>query len=343
MSPRNIILLAFALVAALGTALLARGWINAERAALTASQKPATAPAVAAQYVLVAKANLPAGRFVKPEDFRWQAWPDGPVPSTYLLRDKRKPEELTGAVVRVGIAVDEPITDARLVKPGDRGFMAAVLDPGMRAVSVAVTATSGISGFVFPGDRVDLLVTHSVRADADTGRKTALVTETVLREVRVVAIDQRADDQNTTPTVVRTVTFEVTPKQAEMVNVARRLGELTLSLRSLSREELQGDVVAMQLEEGDAAEPSEDLKHALVAAGLMPSEKTIAEGRFTTDYEVSRLIGGIHGQSQKVTIMRGAKSVVQSFRNGAAEAEGAGDDAAALPEGGRDAAPEGNP
>lgn len=325
MSARNILLLVFALVAAIGTALVARGWINSERmAAMNAGQKPDVAP-VAAQYVLVAKANLPAGRFVKPEDFRWQGWPEGPVPASYLLREKRKPEELTGAVVRVGIAADEPITDSRLAKPGDRGFMAAVLEPGMRAVSVAVTATSGISGFVFPGDRVDLLVTHAVRAGEDSGRKTAMVTETVLREVRVVAIDQRADDQNTTPTIVRTVTFEVTPKEAEMINVARRLGELTLSLRSLGREELQGELASLELQEGDASENDDSLAKALVAAGIQPAEKTILEGRFTTDYEVSPLIGGLSGNGQKVTIVRGDKSSVQSYRNGVAEAASSAD------------------
>lgn len=336
MSARNIILLVFALVAAIGTALVARGWINAERnAALQANQKPAAAPVVG-QFVLVAKANLPAGRFVKPEDFRWQIWPEGPVPVTYLMRDKRKPEELTGAVVRVGIAADEPITESRLAKPGDRGFMAAVLEPGMRAVSVAVTATSGISGFVFPGDRVDLLVTHAVKAGEDSGRKTAMVTETVLREVRVVAIDQRADDQNTTPQIVRTVTFEVTPKEAEMINVARRLGELTLSLRSLGREELQGELAALELQEGDTVDGSDSLANALVSAGITPAVKTIQEGRFTTDHEVSPLIGGLTGHSQKVTIVRGEKSAVQSFRDGIAESGGSVDNSIAS----ADAAPE---
>ncbi len=317
MSPRNIILIVFALVAALGTAMLARSWIGSQRVVTAAA--PQAAPVEPLQQVLVAKAPLPAGRFIKPEDLRWQAWPEGKVPPTYLLKGKREPEELTGAVVRSGIAADEPITDARVVKPGDRGFMAAVLEPGLRAVSVSVTATSGIAGFVFPGDRVDLLVTHSVKNDDVDGRKKALATETVLRDVRVVAIDQRTDDQNSTPTVARTITFEVTPKQAEMVNVARRLGELTLSLRSLSREELQGALGVAELAEGDAAFP-EDILAAIDTNKPKPAEITISEGRFTIDNEVSRLIGGL-GETQKVTIMRGDKSQVKGFRNGVAEAD----------------------
>jgi pilus assembly protein CpaB len=338
MSPRNIILIAFALVAALGTAMLARGWMNSQRPVVAAA--PKAAPAEAAQYVLVAKTALPAGRFIKPEDLRWQGWPEGQVPASYMLKGKRKPEELTGAVVRKGIAADEPVTDERVVKPGDRGFMAAVLEPGFRAVSVSVTATSGIAGFVFPGDHVDLLVTHSVRNDEPGGRKSALVTETVLRDVRVVAIDQRTDDQNVTPTVARTVTFEVTPKQAEMVNVARRLGELTLSLRSLSREELQGALpVPAELEQGDAALPEEvtalvgedAAKAGETVEDAKPGEVTIAEGRFTIDSEVSQLIGGL-GDNRKVQIVRGAKSEVKGFRNGAAEDERApSDEPAAAP------------
>lgn len=325
MSPRNIFLIAFALIAALGTAMLARGWMNSQRP--VAAVAPKAVPVEASQYVLVAKTPLPAGRFIKPEDLRWQAWPEAQMPPTYLLKGKRQPEELTGSVVRTGIAADEPITDARLVKPGDRGFMAAVLEPGFRAVSVSVTATSGIAGFVFPGDRVDLLVTHSIKNEEVDGRKTALATETVLRDVRVVAIDQRTDDQNSTPTVARTITFEVTPKQAEMVNVARRLGELTLSLRSLSREELQGALNLAELDEGDAAFP-DDILAAIDTNKPKPAEITISEGRFTIDNEVSRLIGGL-GETQKVTIMRGDRTQVRGFRNGVAEADGASNDQSA--------------
>lgn len=336
MSARNIILISFALIAALGTALLARGWLNAQRQPVAAT--PNAAPVEAAQQVLVAKAALPAGRFIKPEDLRWQAWPEGQVPATYMLKGKREPDELTGAVVRSGFAPDEPITDARIVKPGDRGFMAAVLEPGFRAVSVSVTATSGIAGFVFPGDHVDLLVTHSVSTDDMSSRKNALVTETVLADVRVVAIDQTMNDQAGTPSVARTVTFEVTPKQAEMVNVARRLGELTLSLRSLSREELQGelvgDLVTASLDEGDADLPAEVLavvgeakpadktdaakSDTAKMTDAKPGEVTIAEGRYTIDNEVSRLIGGI-GEVQRLQVVRGEKEAVKGFRNGAAE------------------------
>lgn len=318
MSVRNILLLLFAVLAAGGTALVARGWMNSERAAMAAHQKPAAAQP--AQFVLVAKTNLPVGRFVKAEDFRWQGWPEGTLAPSYLVKGKRGPEELAGAVVRAGLVAGEPVSDARLVKPGERGFMAAVLEPGMRAVSLSVNATSGIAGFVFPGDRVDLLVTHTVATDAGAQRKSALATETVLKDLRVLAIDQKTDDQDNKPLLAKTVTFEVTPKQAEIVRVAARLGSLSLTLRSLADDEAQEDqpqldanALVAELEQGDTGDEA-------AQAALLPPEAARArmpeEGRFTVDSEVSRLLGGIGGGAQKVVVMRGAKSEEKAFRNG---------------------------
>ncbi|MFN4283998.1 MAG: Flp pilus assembly protein CpaB [Alphaproteobacteria bacterium] len=323
MSLRNILLLLFALVAAGGTALVARGWMMSERAALSAQHKPAPMPA--SQFVLVAKTNLPLGRFVKADDFRWQAWPEGALAPAYLVRGKRQPEELVGAVLRASLTAGEPVTEARLVKPGDRGFMAAVLQPGMRALSLPINATTGISGFVFPGDRVDLLVTHAIEAEGAGKRKSALATETVLSDLRVLAVDQIIDDQANKPLLAKTVTFEVTPKQAEIVRVAARLGSLSLTLRSLADEAAQedpaildADALVASLDQGDAGDETAARKALL---------KAPEEGRFTVDREVSRLLGGLGGGAQKVVVMRGAKSEQKSFRDGQPDAPAAANDA----------------
>jgi pilus assembly protein CpaB len=319
MSLRNILLLLFALIAAGGTALFARGWMISERAALNAQHKPV--PAQASQFVLVAKTNLPIGRFVKADDFRWQGWPDGTLAPNYLVKGKRQPEDLVGAVLRAGLIAGEPVTDARLVKPGERGFMAAVLEPGMRALSLPVNPTTGISGFVFPGDRVDLLVTHTVETEGVGKRKSALATETVLHDLRVLAIDQKTDDHDNKPVMAKTVTLETTPKQAEIVRIAARLGTLSLTLRSLADDEAQEPAPALDpvalvasLEEGDTSD------ELAAEAALRAKTKATPEGRFTVDSEVSRLIGGIAGQAQKVVVMRGAKSEEKAFRNGQWEA-----------------------
>ncbi len=335
MSLRNILLLVFAIAAAGGTALVARGWMISERAAMSAQQKPA--PVVASQFVLVAKANLPAGRFVKADDFRWQAWPDGTLAPTYIVKGKRQPEDLVGAVLRAGIAAGEPVADSRLVKPGERGFMAAVMQPGMRALSLPINATTGISGFVFPGDRVDLLVTHTIEVEGPGKRKNSLATETVLTDVRVLAVDQTLDDQTNKPLLAKTVTFEVTPKEAEIVRVAARLGSLSLTLRSLADEAAQEEILdpaalVASLEQGDAEDEIAAQKALLPPAAGQPKSRVppeMKEGRFTVDYEVSRLLGGGNGPggAQKVVVMRGAKSEEKAFRNGQPEAAPSADPA----------------
>ncbi|MEQ9349769.1 MAG: Flp pilus assembly protein CpaB, partial [Alphaproteobacteria bacterium] len=153
---------------------------------------------------------------------------------TYVVQSDDAGEIFVGAVVRSGIAEGEPITTGRVVRPGDRGFLAAVLQPGHRAISVAVNATSGISGFVFPGDRVDLILTHAVQYEDRPPRHAA---ETIMSDVRVLAIDQSTDDQEGEPTLAKTATLEVTPRQAEVIGVASELGHLSLSLRSMATAE----------------------------------------------------------------------------------------------------------
>lgn len=232
MKPRLIIFAVLALLVAFGTAHMARSWLAGQRAALEAQSKAKKT----GTYILVAARDLATGSFVRVEDLRWQSWPDNDVHDTYLHQDKDKLESLAGAVVRQHIAAGTPVTLGQVIKPGDRGFLAAVLNPGMRAVSVPVTATSGIAGLVFPGDRVDLVLTHAIR-DARGSAPPRNASETVLTDLRVLAVDQTTDDKDGKPVLARTVTFEVTPHQAEMIEVASELGKLALSLRSLAQGE----------------------------------------------------------------------------------------------------------
>jgi len=242
-NPRTIGLVFAALVCAGGTVYVANDWLDSQRR----SVEPAPAPRVDPPgRILVAKADLPAGTFLRPEHLRWQAWPDAALAKSYIVKPEsagaaeRQIQAYAGAVVRKGIALGEPVTTGRVVKPGERGFLAAVLHPHMRAISLQVSATTGAAGFIFPGDRVDLLLTHTVR-QGESGRRAS---ETLLTNIRVLAVDQRTDDQNNKAAVAKTVTLEVTPKQVEMVNVARTLGNLSLSLRALARDEDPLDALA---------------------------------------------------------------------------------------------------
>jgi pilus assembly protein CpaB len=235
MGLRRIIVLLIALIAAGGTAMYARSWVQGQQ--VTAA--PAPAPKPAFHEVLVADMALPAGTFVKPQHLRWQAWPTDDVPESYVLKGERTEEEMIGAVVRRGIGLGEPITDGGVVKPDERGFLAAVLNPGMRAVSVPINPTSSNSGLIFPGDRVDMILTQSIESD---GQGTRRVSETVLQNLRIIAMGATTNDdpgEGKSHQGARTATFEVTPKQAEEVALLTELGKLSLSLRSLARPETE--------------------------------------------------------------------------------------------------------
>ena len=146
-------------------------------------------------------------------------------------------EELVGAVVRSGMNPGEPITANRVVRPGDRGFLAGVLTPGMRAMAVPVNETTGIAGLVFPGDRVDLILTHSIIEETPEKSAKRIVSETVLTNRRVLAIDQMVDDLANEPVVADNVTLELTPREIEKVNVLMDMGSLSLSLRGIAESE----------------------------------------------------------------------------------------------------------
>ncbi len=288
MNAKTIVIAIVALVVAGATGLLIQSWMSAQRnALLRAVPKVDTS----VPKVMVARKSLPAGTFLKPEHLEWRAWPKAGIAKAYLVKGKRTVNELVGAVVRRGISAGEPITDGRIVKPGSRGFMAAVLTPGMRAVSVKTNATTGIAGFVFPGDRVDLILTHKLKSGKGTSRKTQQVSETVLTGVRVLGVDQRTSDQKGKGKirVPKTTTIEVTPKQVEMVAVARELGKLSFSLRSLAIEETTGLPAALP---------------------MGPARR----GRTTTSAsDVSRLIGVAATYSSTVTVLRGGKSSTQKL------------------------------
>src|SRR6185503_1899860 len=121
--------------------------------------------------VLVATRTLPVGTIVDAEAFRYQPWPEGLVQPAYYTRGEAgaDPQALIGTVVRNEITAGQPLTQGALVRPGERGFLAAALGPGMRAVTVGVSATSGVAGFVFPGARVDLVLTQEVTGGGDSG------------------------------------------------------------------------------------------------------------------------------------------------------------------------------
>lgn len=237
MSLRSILLVAAAVLLIVGTVFFARGWLEDQRSRF--AKAPAPAPKAVVEEVLVASEDLPVGIFIKQRHLRWQSWPDDNLPDSYLRREDVKESELVGTVVRRTFSAGQPVTMDRLIKAGDRGFLAAVLQAGYRAVSIPIGAASGIAGLVFPGDRVDLILTHTLQ-ELEEGEKAGIdrrASETVLTNVRVLALDQKTNDKVNEPSLAKTATLEVTPKQAEILAVVRELGSLSLSLRSLAKDE----------------------------------------------------------------------------------------------------------
>ena len=273
MRARTLVLFLVALTLAGGTAILVRSFLAQKNGEVEA--QALARPAGPQKSVLVAKGPITRGQILKPQDFAWQVWPEGGIDKNYIQVGTRTPESFAGWVARDPFAAGEPISDAKIVSPGSRGFLAAVLHPGMRAISVPVTATSGISGFIFPGDEVDILITHQLTGHDEQHR----AAETVLQDVRVIGIDQKLDSKSGEPLVAHTATLEVTPKQSEMIAVASEIGKLSLSLRSLA---------ANQSEQSAAASPAGD-----------------APSTFTLDSEVSQLVPKPGAGSAGVTVLRG--------------------------------------
>ncbi len=268
---RRVLISLLALVIAATAAFYARALLERKEERVSAVAAPPPEKAV-----LVAAVDLPAGSFIQPGTVRWQRWPDVELPPSYFVKGVRSEEEVIGAVVRYAVAKGQPLTDSGIVKPGDRGFLAAVLTPGMRAVSVPVDEASANAGLIFPGDRVDLVLAHTLpREGGREGHRR--VAETVLEDVRVLAMGRRlkGHDGDEGAIQARTVTLEVTPEGAERVALLTELGKLSLSLRSLASGE-----------RSDGAAKGEPV-------------------RVTWDSEVSQAIGaGVRG---KVQVLRGGR------------------------------------
>lgn len=210
-------------------------WVSLHPPAPIVPAKPAP-PQVA---LLAAAGTLRAGTLLKPEDIEAKQVPADQVPDGARRDGPQARAELFGAMVRQTLVAHQVIMPADVLRPGDHGFLAAVLGPGMRATSVGVDAVSGTAGLIWPGDHVDLILTQEINSSGDTKvpETRHVASETVLRDVRVIAIDQQlvqgATNGPALPSDVqtRTVTLEVTPADAERVAVATHLGKLSLAVR----------------------------------------------------------------------------------------------------------------
>lgn len=246
MRPVAVILVVVAVVSAGLTAYLAKTWLD--------SQSRSGAPTAAAETaeVLVVARDLPAGTTLADGDLRYDKWPVSVAAGRFVTK---KPGEdakagLIGLVTRRALTEGEPFTQSATFKQDAAGILAGILGPGMRAVSVAITNASAVSGFVVPGDRVDVVMAADFQRADNQGAKggpiVRFAAETVLEDVKVLAIDQQiAKGKDGAAIPGKTATIEVTPKQAEKLITAGMVGQLSLVLRSMAKGTEQPEAKAL--------------------------------------------------------------------------------------------------
>jgi pilus assembly protein CpaB len=285
MDAKKIALLVGALLIAGITAFMAKNmFAGASAPQVVAAAIPQQQPQ--GPEILVATRALPVGTIIAADSFRYQPWPKDMIENVYYLKGQADPASLAGTVVRNPVTAGQPLTQGALVKPGERGFLAAALAPGMRAVTVPVSTINSVAGFVFPGDRVDLMLTQSVEGEGPALR----ASETFARNLRVLATDQRTDSLNAEGKVeVRNfsmVTLEATPKIAEKLVVAQTVGTLSLSLRSLADNagELEQAIASGDINMPTGNDPSAE-KRAIATVAARPTDTGLS---FSTGGDVSR-------------------------------------------------------
>jgi pilus assembly protein CpaB len=331
MNVKSVILVFAALLFAGGTAFVA--------SRLMGTHKPVQQAQVQEQpgkKVLVAKGNLPAGTFIKEDDVSWQKWPADGINDSYLVEGQADLNNVVGAVIRKGVVAGEPITEAKIARPGDRGFLAAVLTPGMRAISIDVNEPSSVAGLVFPGDRVDVLLNmqFTIKEIGTDGQEQTSdyrpqTSETVLENVRLLATDRNLNDIEGEPKKISTVTVELTPKQAEMIKVAAQMGQLALSLRGLGQPDgnTSGPTVASATtasasffaqQAADTAGPEQSQPKSKSNTNSVDEDPAPSRGEsFTFDTEVSHpMLELMHPADKKVVqIVRGSNAGDPAIQN----------------------------
>jgi pilus assembly protein CpaB len=241
MKPARLAVLGIAVAAGAGAFLL-------RPAPAPVQMAEAPAPALPTVEVLVAAVDIPLGNGLQPNDMRWAAWPADSVPAG-VIRKSELPDaqkELLGNLARAQIFASEPIRRERLMKTDGSGFLSAVLPSGKRAIAITIDnrGANSAGGFILPNDRVDVIRTRRDDAASRAQSADVMMSETILTNIRVLAIGQNVQERNGEKVVTgETATLELDPRQAEQIALAQRTGNVALALRSLA--DAKGDDKAL--------------------------------------------------------------------------------------------------
>ncbi|MER9231943.1 Flp pilus assembly protein CpaB [Mesorhizobium sp. M0622] len=232
MPASRLIILSVAIAAAGGAGYVAKNMVAAPPPPIVDSGPQA--PAIALQDVLVLSGDVPMGSPLE-NNISWESWPSAGINANFITRaaEPEALDKLKGAVARVALYAGEPLRRSKLIGEG-QSFMSSILPSGMRAVATSISADTSAGGFILPNDFVDVIMTR--RADTANGGGPGFTTETILKNIRVLAIDQtiQEDEEGKKTRVGQTATLELTPQQSEIITVAQQMADrLTLALRSI--------------------------------------------------------------------------------------------------------------
>ncbi|MER9891243.1 Flp pilus assembly protein CpaB [Mesorhizobium sp. M0119] len=232
MPASRLIILSVGIAAAGGAGYVAKNMVVAPPPPVVDSGPQA--PTIALQDVLVLSGDVPMGSPLE-NNISWESWPSAGINANFITRaaEPEALDKLKGAVARVALYAGEPLRRSKLIGEG-QSFMSSILPSGMRAVATSISADTSAGGFILPNDFVDVIMTR--RADAANGGGPGFTTETILKNIRVLAIDQtiQEDEEGKKTRVGQTATLELTPQQSEIITVAQQMADrLTLALRSI--------------------------------------------------------------------------------------------------------------
>lgn len=239
---------------ALGAGVLAfvgmRGLLKAPPATVVQTER------VNVTQVLVARADISLGQVANEGNFRWQDWPSDAVSNAFISRSSKPAaiKDFAGAIARAPILAGEPITDNKMIKAGGGGVLAAILPPGMRAISTKITEYTAAGKLILPNDHVDVILIRRMRGRSGEEH----VSDTLFRNVRVLAMGQQIEArEGKKGSEGNVATLELTPKQAEVLALANSMGEITLALRSVA------DLAGQGPSASDSLDKSKDRSNAI--------------------------------------------------------------------------------
>ncbi|MEN3952834.1 Flp pilus assembly protein CpaB [Iodidimonas sp. SYSU 1G8] len=244
MKARFIILLAINIALVVGVLLFTQSWMARNSKTQTDANANMPPPPEMVEVLTATEALVP-GTLLKPNHVEWTPWPKNNLSDAFISKTKDTEEakvseaeaSIVGGVVRFNLSKGQPLVAGLIVKPGERGFLAAILEPDKRAMAISVTASSSGAGLILPGDRVDVLLTQTIEIKTEEEDLKRKASEILISDVRLLALDQKITSDPAAPEVGRTATLEVTPRDAQLLALAEEMGKLSLVLRSIQTTE----------------------------------------------------------------------------------------------------------